>query len=156
NFGEANTVVSFLPPGLGMILLNADKVRVFDNEITDHDSSGIGIVGQAIMDEVTGSPADDPRTDGFPEDIYIHDNVIVRFGAKPSGILATLGASPLEAIVWDGSERSPGSATLCLGDTPPSFRNFNGLAGVGDPSTHSTDASPYACTAAELDPITLP
>lgn len=156
NFGEANTVVSFLPPGLGMILLNADKVRVFDNEITDHDSSGIGIVGQAIMDEVTGSPADDPRTDGFPEDIYIHDNVIERFGAKPSGILATLGANPLEAIVWDGSERSPGSAKLCLGESPPSFRNFNGLDGVGDPSKHSTDASPYACTAAALDPITLP
>lgn len=156
NFGDVNTVVSFLPPGVGIILLNSDKVRVFDNEIKHHDSSGIGVVGQSTMDEVTGSPADDPKTDGFPEDIYIHDNLIEDFGAKPAGILATLAVTPLEAIVWDGSERSAGSAKLCLGENPPSFRNFNGLAGVGDPSKHSTDASPFKCTADALAPIVLP
>lgn len=157
NFGDKNTVVSFLPPGVGIILLNSDKVRVYGNTIKDQDSTGVGIVGQATMDEVTGMASMDAETDGFPEEIYIHGNTYSNIGSKPAGILATLGVSTLEEVVWDGSERSAGSAMLCLGESDqPTFRDFKGLEGVGNPDVHSTDATPYACALPDLDPITLP
>ncbi|MCA9629504.1 MAG: right-handed parallel beta-helix repeat-containing protein [Myxococcales bacterium] len=157
NFGEKNTVVSFLPPGVGIILLNSDKVRVFGNTIKDQKSTAVGIVGQVTMDEVTGMVSMDTETDGYPEEIYIHDNTFENIGGMPAGILATLGVATLEEVVWDGSEKSPGSAKLCLGESPDqTFRDFGGLAGVGDPSKHSTDVGPHSCTLPDLDPITLP
>ncbi|MCA9641457.1 MAG: right-handed parallel beta-helix repeat-containing protein, partial [Myxococcales bacterium] len=157
NFGDKNTVVSFLPPGVGIILLNSDKVRVFGNTIKDQKSTAVGIVGQATMDEVTGMMSTDTETDGYPEEIYIHGNTYENIGGMPAGILATLGVASLEEVVWDGSERSPGSAKLCLGESDlPTFRDFGGLDGVGNPDLHSTDATPHTCTLPDLEPVTLP
>ncbi|MBX3184031.1 MAG: right-handed parallel beta-helix repeat-containing protein [Polyangiaceae bacterium] len=156
NFGPPGTVVAFMPPGVGIVLLSSDDVRVHGNTIRDHASTAIGIVGQAVMDEITGSAANDPRSDGFPERIYIHDNTFERNGQAPKGILATLGAVPLEAVVWDGSERSAGSAELCLGDPPQaSFRNFGGVSGVGNPGAHSTDTTQHRCTLPDLAPVVV-
>lgn len=155
NFGEASTVVSLLPAGTGIVLLNADDTRVFDNTITGNNGTGVGVVSQAIMDFAAGEESNDPESDPYPERTYIYGNTFADNGKMPTGILIALGTGTLEDVIWDGVTNPDGNGgEFCLGTGEhPSFRNFGGVDGVGQVEAHSTDSSPHDCTLPPLEPV---
>ncbi|MCA9617641.1 MAG: right-handed parallel beta-helix repeat-containing protein [Myxococcales bacterium] len=146
NFAEEGTVVASVPSGTGMLILASDAQEVHDNDIHDNESVGMLIVSHDTLGVLITGFMPDPETDGYPEGTYIHDNTFTNNGTAPQGAASFLGITPLEDVVWDGVEVSPGSGALCFGASPPSFRNFGGLAGISDPNVHSTDTSPHTCT----------
>ena len=144
NFAEIGTVVASVPTGTGILLLGADDTENHDNTISGNSSTAMLLVSyQTLAMLIMGML--DPETDPFTESTYIHDNTISNNGDSPKSALGLLGVSPLEDVVWDGIENSAGSGKLCLGSSPPSFRNFGGVDGIGNTDLHSTDSSAHQC-----------
>jgi len=79
NFAAEGNMVAIIPPGSGIILLAAKKVEIYDNEILDHKTMGVGICSF----HMTELPWKDQRYDPYTSDISIHDNTIKRKSALP-------------------------------------------------------------------------
>lgn len=144
NFAEMGTVVRSVPAGTGMLLLAADETEVHDNVITDNISTAVLLVSYETLAQLSGVMLD-PETDPYLESTYIHDNEMSGNGGEPKNALGLLAIVPLEDVLWDGLEATTGSADLCLGSSPPSFRNFAGVDGIADSNLHSTDTTPHQC-----------
>jgi parallel beta-helix repeat protein len=155
NFAEPGTIVASVPPGTGLLLLAADNTEITGNRIENNHSAGTLVLSYEILKLVLEGVTDDPGTDPYPEKIHIHANTFMGNGAEPQGILAALGVTPLESIVWDGLEDAAKSgAELCLGTTDlPTFRSMNG--NPLDATTHTTDATPHACSLPPVPPVEL-
>ncbi len=113
NFAPAGNIVGLVPRGTGMLILAADEVEIYDNEIYDNETLGIAMVNYGLVD----SKNSDLKYDFYPEGIMIRDNVFRNNGGKPQlpdidrGIASALPAIlRIKAlgrgadIVWDGGE----------------------------------------------------
>ena len=121
NFANASSNpagVHIVPPGTGVIVLSTDNVEIFNNEITNHDTLGVTItsffIAEPDMSSFVGNYGQPGQAieDGWrptPRNIYLHDNVITGYGAKPKGYLIediikgyvlTHGALP--GVLYDG------------------------------------------------------
>jgi len=134
NFAPKGNIVADVPAGAGLMLLAANDVEVFDNDLIDHETANVLIV--SFM--VAGRTVRDPKYDPYSEGISIHDNRIRDGGTRPGGKLGEL-VSPLVGgkfadVVTDGMEdvskhvggRLPDAKSIRLsanGDL--SFLNFN-------------------------------
>lgn len=102
NFAAEGTMVAGVPAGSGLMLMATDEVEVFDNDITDHDTSNVIVVSYLI----TERKMNDAEYDPFPERVSIHDNRISKSGSNPQGKLgALLGPAlggQLPDIFFDG------------------------------------------------------
>ena len=102
NFAQPGAIVGEVPSGTGVMLMATDHVDVFDNEITDHQTSNVIIVSYLV----TERKVQDKKYDPYPEAFSIHDNRISGGGSKPSGQLGTLLApfvgTPFPDIFYDG------------------------------------------------------
>lgn len=103
NFAPPGNMVSDVPAGTGMMMLAANDVEAFDNDIVDHNTANVLIVSFLVTDR----PYDPQRYDPYSEAIFLHDNRIARGGMKPGGQLGRL-VSPLVGgkfadIVTDGA-----------------------------------------------------
>jgi parallel beta-helix repeat protein len=146
NFGEAGTVVSMVPPGIGVLVLAADRNEVADNEIRGNDSVGVVVL---VYSDMLFPPPDDPDFDIYAEGNFIHDNLLEDNGANPADLilLVTEAAMPGPAIMFDGcwdeaKDNADGSLDNCVmnnGDGP--FMAVN-LCGQG---MLETDATNYTC-----------
>ena len=134
NFAPKGTMVADVPSGTGMMIMAANQVEVFDNDIHDHNTANILIVSFLI----TGRPTGDPKYDPYCEGIAIHDNRIARGGTRPSGkigeLVLPLVGGKFADIVTDGVEdakkhvdgRLPETLGIRLADNgDASFLNFN-------------------------------
>jgi parallel beta-helix repeat protein len=156
NFGEEGTVVASVPAGTGVLVLGSDAQEIHDNRISGNNSTALLLVSHATLGLLIPGFTPDPETDGDPEGTYFHDNELMDNGTQPSGAVILLGAgSPIPDVVWDGIEKMPGSAELCLGSSPASFLNFGGVDGVGDPTLHSNDTTPHECVGEEQPTVSL-
>jgi parallel beta-helix repeat protein len=156
NFAVPGSVVASVPPGTGILVLASDDQEIHDNQITDHNSAALLLVGHDTLGILIDGFTADPETDGYPTGTYFHDNELSGNGVSPKGALGLLGVSPVEDVVWDGSEATVGSGALCLGtNNTASFRNFGGVDGIGDPSFHTTDVTPHECDGQTQDPISF-
>ena len=157
NFAEDGTIVSVVPPGLGMLVLASDETEIHDNTFSDNDGTSILLVSYSTVEQLSPGGTPDPMTDPYLEGVYIHDNTFMNNGTDPKGALGLIGATPLEDVVWDGEENPMMPAgNVCLGDNPPSFRSTNGTANIGgDPMTHTTDPTPHMCMGTVLSTIDL-
>lgn len=121
NFANASSNpagVHIVPPGTGVIILSTADVEIFNNEITNHDTLGVTVTSFFIAEpDISafvanyGQPGQSIE-DGWrpvPRNIYLHDNVITGYGAKPKGYLIddiikgyilTHGAMP--GVLYDG------------------------------------------------------
>lgn len=97
NFAKPNTAAAIMPPGVGVALLSADNVEVYDNAITGNDTVGIGIFD--ITQFYSQREFDVGPT---PENIYIHNNTFKNNGANPDDIVKEIGV-PGADILWDVS-----------------------------------------------------
>ncbi|MCB9732854.1 MAG: right-handed parallel beta-helix repeat-containing protein [Deltaproteobacteria bacterium] len=146
NFAEAGSIVSFVPKGLGFLLLAAKDVEIRDNTVSGNDGAGIVMVSFGLMETLTGGQVtnNDPDLDPYLERIYVHSNTFTDNGTNPTGAMLAIGASPLENVLWDGDVREGGDAEICLGASPTSFRDFAGL----DAENATTDTTGHTCTLA--------
>ena len=155
NFAEEGTVVAAVPPGVGVLILSADETHIHDNEITDNNSLGVISVSFSTLGILLPDVDPDPLTDPDPEGVYIYNNMFTGNGTAPASPLDALEVVPLEDVVWDGVEKTPGSGEVCLSMDPPTFRNIHGIANLTMPENHTTDTTPHECDRTPLEPITL-
>ncbi len=156
NFAENGTVVAAVPPGIGVLVLSADETHIHDNNIYDNDSTSVIVVSFTTLGLLLPDVDEDPLTDPDPEGLYVYGNTFTNNGAMPFEPLSTLPANPLENVVWDGVEKTEGSGEICLSAMPPTFRNFNGIANIGNAANQSTDTTPFECDREPLPAIVLP
>jgi parallel beta-helix repeat protein len=154
NFGDPDTTVGAVPPGIGVLILAADETHIHDNEIRDNKTGGIVIVGHETLNLLVQNFMFDPDTDPDPEITYIYGNTFDNVGYDPADPISAINDT-IEQVLWDGIEKTAGSAELCLSMSPPTFRNINGLANLAMPENHSTDTTPFECDIAPLPPIEL-
>ena len=69
NFATEGTMVAGVPTGTGLMIMATDRVEVFENEISDNDSTAISVVSFLI----TGRKISQTRYDPYPEGIYLYD-----------------------------------------------------------------------------------
>ena len=142
NFAPSGNIVGVVPPGTGFLILATRDVEIYDNEVKDNKTIGIGIVSYDLVAEMRNESSDDNRPSGaqgvnqdykkdtnydpYPREVRIHNNNL-----SNSYILPDLGndfgklflykfkLSPPQ-IAWDGIE----SANYNLGDgsVNPAYR----------------------------------
>jgi parallel beta-helix repeat protein len=154
NFAEKGSIVSNVPVGTGVLILAADQTEVHDNNIHDNASTGILLADLATLCIISSCGTPDPATDPDPEMTYIYNNTFSGNGTMPSSPLSLIPKVPLEDLLWDGIEKTKGSAKLCLSTTNiPSFRDVNGISNIGDLTKQTTDTTPFLCDLAKQMPL---
>lgn len=160
NFAHEGHIVAEVPAGTGILVLSTDEVEVFDNLLVENNVMGTAIASYLSLVGLGLAPAPPPEYDGFPENIYIHDNSYSRSNTYPAAedqstfgnlLVSSFGANPIPDFVLDGlfAPGSGDSGTICLEENEgSSFVNLNLASGL--PLTPSFDASPHDCT---LDPL---
>ncbi|QDG53230.1 hypothetical protein FIV42_21510 [Persicimonas caeni] len=170
NFAEAGTIVSLVPQGVGLLLLATDNNEIYNNEVKDNQSIGLGIASYFI----TGEDIEDPEYDPFSESNFIHDNTFENNGYQPVELAAALnGGNPVPSMLVDGvfnPELPDGTTWLDVRDcfdanvtedgSDADFLNFNydssdAPADITDCSTEWTDFCHYQCTYDPLPSVTL-
>lgn len=149
NFAEAGTIVSFLPPGTGLMLLAANDVEVHTNVIRGNASTGALIISYDTAEAAGAGMASDPDYDPETNDVWLHDNTFENNGQMPdmentaiAAILLFGSITTLEDVLWDGDVGDGETPmTLCL-EGELSFRNIDA---PGSFSTPTTDRAPHMC-----------
>lgn len=144
NFAVAGSVIAAVPVGLGVLVLGGHDIEIRDNTIQDNGATGVLVVSYPIFEILSGTENTDEEMDEYVHRVYVHDNTYDGNGTNPQGALLAIGQNPLENVLWDGIVDAEGEpADLCLGDSPASFRNFNGGMAF---QNQSTDTTPHECT----------
>jgi parallel beta-helix repeat protein len=111
NFAPKGNMVASVPAGSGVLIMATDEVEVFENRIEDNRSFSVSVVSFLIY----GKKLKDPHYDPYPEQVYIHDNIIKGGGTDPDGelglLLKSIVGTPLPAIVYDGVTAPPQKGT---------------------------------------------
>ena len=109
-----NGVVGVVPPGTGSLIFAASDVEIYNNHFKDNDTSSLMLTSYFVYDSdfanYTPSATYPEGTNGqyvptmlngwspYIKNIYVHDNVIERSGANPTGDLIT---QELDAAIPD-------------------------------------------------------
>ncbi|MBW2315287.1 MAG: right-handed parallel beta-helix repeat-containing protein [Deltaproteobacteria bacterium] len=183
NFGHG--FLALVPSGTGMLIVSTDDVEIFENEIHDNRSVGIGVISY----ELSFLPFP-PDFDAWPEMINVHDNAMSNNGQNPDGLVASVVAfqfSPkkIPHIFWDSitptDKTQPGppfpslpgrvdedgfplpGLKMCVrnnsrnGDPPAALLNQEmfGTMGLGPDGTHYDEAF-HDCTYPSVPPVHIP
>jgi len=92
--------VSIVPPGTGILIFATSNVEVYNNRMTDNETSAIEIASYFLSDDdvanyVVGDGSGNyeaTMVNGWSplvKNIYLHDNTVQRSGADPRGSLIT-------------------------------------------------------------------
>ncbi len=162
NFGEAGTTVSYVPPGIGVLLLAAHETEIEDNILRDNDSAAVLAVSYqtfALICATSGGQnceSSDEDTDPYLRKTYIHDNDFENNGQDPSALVAGLLGDSLPNVVWDGVvPEEDEEDQLCLGPDPTTILVFGDNSGFL--ASPITDQSLFTCTLPDpFDDIDLP
>jgi parallel beta-helix repeat protein len=161
NFGSG--ILALVPSGTGVLVMATDDVEIFENEVHDNLSLGIGVISYELT--LLGFP---DGFDAWPEKIYVHDNALSNNGEAPQG---TIGAAvalqfglsfTIPNVMWDGA-RNPDVATdpeqylpldlrFCVQNNVES--DFGRMASL--PSGDKFDPTPYDCSHPPVAPVVLP
>ena len=151
NFGEAGTIISFLPQGTGIMVLAANIVDIYDNDISGNQTVGVFMLSYATVEAVGGPMSMDPDYEPFLENVYVHGNTWGMNGTMPEGMLASFGTG--NDILFDGVLPMGGMpTTLCIDEDGVVFRNIDV---PGNFMNMSMDLAPHECTGMSLDPVML-
>ncbi|MGB0936292.1 MAG: parallel beta-helix domain-containing protein [Colwellia sp.] len=105
-----NGVVGVVPPGTGSLIFAASDVEIYNNHFRDNETSSIMLTSYFVYDanlaNYTPSATYPDGTNGqyiptmlngwspYSKNIFVHDNIIERSGANPSGDLITQEIDP--------------------------------------------------------------
>lgn len=90
-----NGAVGIAPPGTGMLIFAVSDVEIYNNNLTDNETSAIELASYFMADpDVANYPTNYGQTiaNGWSpimKNIYMHDNLIARNGSNPRGTLLT-------------------------------------------------------------------
>lgn len=98
NFGKPGSIVSNVPPGVGIVMLGPDFTEVTGNEIRDNRSAGIALV--SLHTYFGTRTTFDVGTE--PEGNRIYNNTLVNNAYDPHPDAKKFGFPAVE-IIWDGS-----------------------------------------------------
>lgn len=98
NFGKPGSIVSMVPPGVGMVLLGPDYTQVTGNEIRDNRSAAIALVSLHTLfsDRATFDVGTEPENNRIYGNTLAHNAYDAHPAAKEFGF-------PAADIIWDGS-----------------------------------------------------
>jgi parallel beta-helix repeat protein len=74
NFAPKGNIVAKVPNGTGVLILATNHVEIFDNQIINNKSAGLGIISYFM----TENPIKDKEYYPYPTAIYVHDNTFER------------------------------------------------------------------------------
>lgn len=98
NFGKPGSIVSRVPPGVGIVLLGPDRTEITNNEIRDQRSAGLAMISLHTL--FSDRSTFDVGTE--PEDNHIYGNTFTNVAYDPHPAAIKFGF-PAAALVWDGS-----------------------------------------------------
>jgi parallel beta-helix repeat protein len=143
----AGGIVSFVPAGVGVVVLAADEIEITDNDVHDNQSAGVAITTYSTIAALGDLHTDDTTYDVYPETIDVHDNRLASNGASPRGVLAAIGGGDL---LWDGvsnADRSdPDGALRVCGRNDGASATFLKLGKPVGQGERSTDWSVIDCS----------
>lgn len=114
NFGDPESTVGIVPPGTGILIMTADNTEVFDNNITDNRTMGVGITSLYIIYDRDTEFDLGP----LPENNRIYNNTWSNNGYDPAGIVSDLGL-PGADILWTGEGWNNGFDDSAASTFPP-------------------------------------
>lgn len=151
NFATEGNMVAIVPPGSGIVLLAAKDVEVYNNEITNHKTFGIGICSY----HMTENKWKDERYDPFTYDINIHDNTLVRKTAIPDvtkkfgQMVNMLFPGKPQDILYDGIYKDDVTGdnpmNICIKNNKSEDLRFANIDAANDFDNVVKDLSPYDC-----------
>ena len=97
NFGAPGSIVSFLPPGTGIIVMAADDVTIENNIIYGNDNLGIAIVDHKFLANIAVDPESEPN----PDRVTVLDNFMFNNGNNPSEDVKAAMAAKLSSKGFD-------------------------------------------------------
>lgn len=101
NFGKPGTAVSYIPPGLGMLVMAADYTEVTQNIIEDNKSFGISVLSLKNASSLQGKEYTlDIQPD--PDHTLIHNNTYINNGYDPAQRYIDLAGGGGDCF-WDGN-----------------------------------------------------
>jgi parallel beta-helix repeat protein len=79
SFAAHGAIVATVPTGTGMLVFASDQLELYDNDIENNYTTGLGIVNYGLADP------NEPSTnyDFFPEGIHIYNNTFAYNGGAP-------------------------------------------------------------------------
>lgn len=80
NFAPKGNIVAKVPLGTGILILATNNVEIFDNQILNNKSTGVGIISYFM----TENPIKDKDYYPYPTSINIHDNNFERRNERPT------------------------------------------------------------------------
>ncbi len=102
NFAPLGTIVADVAPGTGVMVMATDRVEIFDNDLTNNQTSNLMIFSYLV----TQRKLNDQKFDPYPEAFSIHHNRMSGGGQKPAGevgiLLAAVIGVPFPDIFYDG------------------------------------------------------
>jgi parallel beta-helix repeat protein len=148
NFAPKGNIVGKVPDGTGVLILAANHVEVFDNQIINNKSMGVGVISYFT----TENPIKDKLYYPYSEAISIHDNVFEREKVKAThkGRFGQIYKYKLRFgkkvphILWDGfaDSKNP-NPVICIKNNKN--ESFADMDVEHDFKNVSRDASNYLC-----------
>lgn len=148
NFAPKGNIVGKVPDGTGVLILAANHVEIFNNQIINNKSMGVGVISYFT----TENPIKDQSYYPYSEAISIHDNVFEREKVKAThkGRFGQIYKFKLRFgrnvphILWDGivDAKNPNPIICIKNNKNESFANMDV---EHDFKNISRDASLYLC-----------
>ena len=165
NFSPKGGMVNIIPPGSGITVVAHRDLEIFSNEITGHNTLGLGIVSYLFTQRPFST---ENGFDPFYYHINVHDNTFSRvegqvdqtteygqlisalFGGESQDIL-------IDGIFTPGEEAKP---PVCFANNGEGLRfsNLNAAQAQGAQDmmqSMNNDISPFQCTLPALDQVVL-
>jgi len=163
NFAPEGNIVASVPAGTGVMIMSTKQVEIFDNDITNNNVLGVGVVSYLVLQEFDSTlTITDANYDPYASGINVHDNTFLNDGVLPAnnneiGSLITLLflGTNVPDVLFDGifDPNRTLSETLCVkGNGSAGFVN---LDAENNFANMSQDATPHDCTPASLPAVTV-
>ncbi len=131
NFAPKGNIVGKVPDGTGMLILAANNIEIFDNQIVNNKSVGVGVISYFM----TENPIKDKEYYPYPTNIMIRDNVFEREKTKAThrGRFGQIYRFKLRFgknvphIQWDGivDDKNPSPVICVKNNKNESFVNMD-------------------------------
>ena len=167
NFAPSGNIVASVPPGTGVMVMANDDIEIFENEISDHDTTNMAIVSYFVTNKkIARAKKNNKSYDAYPEAIFVHHNKFGKGGANPRGILVKILAlkmgKPFPDILYDGildaaklkEGRLPDDRRVCFKDN--GTIRFANIDAANNFKNVSRDMTPHVCEHPRLKAISFP
>ena len=167
NFAPSGNIVASVPPGTGVMVMANDEIEIFENDISDHDTTNMAIVSYFVTNKkIDRAKKNNKNYDAYPEAIFVHNNRFGKSGDNPRGLLIKILAlkmgKPFPDILYDGildsgklkAGRLPDDKRVCIKDNGTiRFANIDAANNFKDVKR---DLQPHACEHEPLKAIHFP